>query len=461
MTTISPLPWQAQTLALRTHLDLIILAGGRGGGKSTCARFHLLGHCADLLEHAAPVVVRENFQPLHEFMGETYTMAHAAFGSRGLSYNKSDSVITLPTRGSIYGMSLHDGEAAALRMQGRNLTGCFSEEVGVYKSHQFALMRRLESNLRPPKQFKAERVWTGNPGGVGSSIVYRNWLSKTPPMKAARDHHGLSFAWMPSVYTDNTYLDHRAYKRNLTASVGSDAILAQAWLEGRWGIVGGLMFHLDPEVHIIRPPPAWLLKRSGKFFAASDWGSSSPATFLLGCVLKESINWDGRRLPYGSVIIVEETDTAADENDLTVGTGLDARSFADQCRDVLIKWDAVKCDVIVDDQKGVLGDSVVDYFKSAGLRAEKPDKTSRVEGWDIIRQYLSEAQHQRGVPGLYFTTLCPHLIQTAAEAPRATLNPRDLDPRWNLDHWVDALAYEMKQVAGGPKSAQTPVVGMY
>jgi hypothetical protein len=395
-------------------------------------------------------------------MGEMYDLAFAAFGSKGISYNKSDSIITLPTGGSIYGMSLHDGEASYSRMQGRNLSMIAAEEVGVYKSHQFSLMRRLESNLRPPKPFKAERIWTANPGGVGSSILYRNWLSKTPPWKAARDHTGLSFVWVPSVYTDNTHLDHVAYRRSLIASVGSDKLLADAWLAGKWGVVGGLMFHLDPEVHIVRPPPAWLMKQNGKFFAAADWGLSSPATFLLGVVLTTSINWDGMRLPAGSVIVLQEVDTSTDPNDLSVGSGVDARTFADMGREMLIKWGAERCDVVIDDAKGLnVGESVIGYFKDAGLRASKPNKTSRIEGWQIIRQYMAEAQERRGLPGMYFTTLCLNLVQTMAEAPRGQLNPRDIDPKWTLDHWLDAAAYLMKEVAGGPRSSQAPVVGHY
>ena len=139
----------------------------------------------------------------------------------------------------------------------------------------------------------------------------------------------------------------------------------------------------------------------------------------------------------------------------------DARTFAEQVYGMLQKHSAERCDVVVDDAKGLKGDSVVDYFKSANLRARLPDKRSRVEGWDIIRQHLADAELNTGRPGLYITTACPHLFETLSEAPRGTLNPRDLDPKWNRDHWCDGLAYGMKEVAGGPRSSQGAVVGMW
>lgn len=459
--TIMPLPWQAQSLALRTHVDLLIACGGRAGGKSTAATLHLLAHCNDLGPHAAPVVVREAFAPLGEFLTKIHDMAAVAFGTRGLSYNKADATITLPTGGTIYGASLHEGEASYVRWQGRNLTAIFGEELGNFKAHQFALLRRLESNLRPPLGFKAERFFTANPGGVGSSIIFRNWLSKVPPWRAGRDHTGLSYVWMPSIYTDNTHINHADYKRNLLAAVGSDQALLEAWLAGRWDAVGGLMFRMNPEKHIIRPLPRWMLSRVGRFQAAVDWGNGAPAACGLAVQLKESVNWDGHRIPYGSIIMLEETDTAIDEHDLSAGSGLDARSFAEQCRTMFAKYGAEKTPVVVDDAKGLQGDSVVDFFRSCGLRATKPNKRSRIEGWDLIRTWMAEAEKHDGRPGLYFTTLCPHTVQTLSEAPRATLNPRDLDPKWSSDHWADMTAYLMKEIGGGPRTNQGTVIGAW
>jgi len=460
-TSLTPLPWQEKALALRTHLDLIVLAGGRGGGKTHCAILALLAHCVALGPHAAPLVVREAWAPLGEFLTKIEGIAAIAFGTRGLSYNRAEGVIRLPTGGNIFGASMHEGESSYVRWQGRNLTGIWGEEIGNLSAQHFAFLRRLESNLRPPLGFPVERWWTANPGGKASPLIYRNWISKTPPWRAARDHSGLSYVWIPSVYTDKLHIDGGMYRRNLLASVGSDEALAKAWLDGRWDSLGGLMFPVNPAAHIIRPLPDWMVRRMGKITVGSDWGNGAPATALVAMQCREPINWDGRRIPYGSVIVLEETDTAIDEADLSVGSGLDARSFAEQVRDVAARHGNPRPRVVVDDAKGLQGDSVVSYYRSVGLNASIPNKRSRTEGWDIIRQHLQEAEKEQGRPGLYFTTRCPHTIQTLSEAPRGTLNPRDLDPKWNADHWADALSYLMKEIAGGPRSGQGTVVGAW
>lgn len=459
--TLEPLPWQARALQLRTHVDLLIAVGGRSGGKSHCAALACLGHCATLLEHANPVVVREAFAPLGQFMSKLEALCAVAFGTKGLSYNRSEAKITLPTGGIIHGASLHEGESAYVRWQGVNLSGVFAEEVGAYNANHFMLMRKLESNLRPPKGFVAERFWTGNPGGPSSQLLFRNWMSKVPPWTIGRDHTGLTYVWMPSTYRENLHIDRDQYARNLTAAVGSDEALAKAWLDGRWDSIGGLRFTVNPDVHLLRPLPDWMIRRFGRPVAGSDWGSHAPATCVLAIQLTESINWDGRRLPYGSIICVEETDTAIDDHDLSAGSGLDARSFAEQVHAMLERNGALKADVLVDDAKGLKGDSVIDYYRAANIRATMASKKSRVEGWEIIQQHLAEAERDEMRPGLYFTTKCPHLFQTISEAPRGTVNPRDLDPKWNFDHWADALSYLMKEVAGGPKASQKPVVGAW
>jgi len=461
MSLLVPMPWQHAALQLRTHVDLIVLAGGRGGGKTHCGLLGLIAHCNLLGEHAAPLVVRESWTGLSETLTKAETFAAAAFGTNGLSYNRSEGVIRLPTGGAIYGASLHDGESSYLRWQGRNLTGIWVEEAGNLSPQHFAFMRRLESNLRPPLGFKAERIWTANPHGKSHHTLYRNYIGKAPPWRMGRSADGLTYVWIPSTYRDNKHIDQPAYARNLLASVGSDHALAAAWGDGRWDQISGAMFPVNPEVHLIDPIPGWMLKRVARFTCGSDWGNSAPATAILLAQLKEPIHYGGGRLPYGSIIAIEETDTAADSNDLSVGLGTDARTFAEQVYAMLQKHGAERCDVVVDDAKGLKGDSVVDYFRSANLNARLPDKRSRVEGWDIVRQYLADAENGSGRPSLYVTTACPHLFETLSEAPRGTLNPRDLDPKWNRDHWCDALAYGMKEVAGGPRSWQGQVIGMW
>jgi hypothetical protein len=423
-------------------VDLIILAGGRGSGKSTASIMAIVSHAAALGEHAAPLAIRESYNGLAEYMAKVYAYAVAVFGPR-VTYNKADSVISLPTGGHIYGASLHEGEAAYVRWQGRNLTGIFSEETGLLSPTQFALMRRLEANLRPPPQFKAERVWSLNPNGPLHQIMMRNWISKTPPWKANRDHTGLSYVWTRSTYRDNPHLPSN-YAETLMSSVGADASLRDAWMDGVFSPLAGSRFQPDPAVHLIPSVPTHLL-RHARFTTGSDYGNSAPSTAVLVAELATGVSLGPIWLPRGSLVALEETSTVVDDNDTTIGSGLDPKSFGSQIKGMLAKYDAADCSVITDDAKGLLSDSVIDYFKEAGLDAIKPEKGagSRVEGWDVIGQHLANAVTGRGV-GLYITEKCPHLWRTLGEAPRGQLNPRDLCPRYDDDHFLDAARYSIR-----------------
>lgn len=434
-------------LSLRTHADLIILAGGRAGGKTTCAHFAIAAHCNELGSAAAVLMVRESFSGLSESMGRAYEMLTAVYGP-STSYNRQEAVIRLPNGARVVGCSLHEGDAAYAAQQGKNYSALIADEVGLLSPQHFLLMRKLESNLRPPLGFKAERIWCANPGGKAHTTLLRNWIGKAPPWKLARDHLGLSFIVIPSVYTDNTTLDHRAYRRNLIASVGADTALASSWLDGSWANIQSAMFPVNPAIHLIEPIPPHYLGRRALYTCGSDWGSASPATAVLIARLREALNWNRMRLPYGSFICLAETDTCVDPNDLSIGSGLDPRTFAEQVREMLGRWGAERCEVKVDEARGLTGDTVTGYFRKAELRASVPDKGSRAEGWDIIRQHLAYAENRKGSP-LYFTTEVPNTFRTLCEAPRGVLNPRDVDPKWNEDHHCDALRYAMKEATSG------------
>lgn len=455
---IAPLPWQSVVLGLRGHVDLIILAGGRGGGKTTCALLALTAHCIELGHFAAPILVRESWAGLSESMQRAYEFCASVFGPR-TSYNRSEAVIRLPNGGIIYGLSLHEGESAYVRIQGKNLTAVIAEECGVLKGPQFVFMRRLESNLRPPIGFQPLRIWACNPGGAAHTTLLRNWISKTPPWKIARDHLGLSYVWCPSVYTDNVHIDAKGYKKNLVASVGADHALAEAWLSGLWANISAAMFPMNPEVHLIEAIPPSYLRGRAKFVAGSDWGSSAPATAMLIAQLREPLTLHGRRLPYGSIIAVDETSTVVDPHDRDTGSGLDPRSFGEQIFTMLDKWGAAKCDVWADDAKGLKGDTVLDYYRHAGLNAALPYKANRVAGWDLIRQHLAYTETRKGPP-LYFTTQVPLLWDDLSDMPRGQLNPRDADPKYG-GHFSDGFRYGMQEIAGGPRSSQGTVVGAW
>lgn len=101
--------------------------------------------------------------------------------------------------------------------------------------------------------------------------------------------------------------------------------------------------------------------------------------------------------------------------------------------------------VVMDEARGLQSETVKQLLREIQINARKPNKKDRVGQWALIRQLLTNATNGDG-PGLYFTPSCPHLLETLPEAPRGTLRAEDLDPKWNRDHWLDALAYGVRDL---------------
>lgn len=203
---------------------------------------------------------------------------------------------------------------------------------------------------------------------------------------------------------------------------GSDTALADAWLEGRWDVLGGVMFDVfDPAVHIIRPPAYAGLK----MLIGADWGTAAPATGILLGRLKEPVG----HLRQGDIIALDETDTA-DPADISLGIGTSVHGWAEQLKEMMARNARRNVVVVTDDARGLNGDTVVRELVNCQISAHRPQKKDRVGTWPLIRSMLQAAADGSDRPALWITDRCPHLIETLPEAPRGTLRPEDIDPKW-------------------------------
>lgn len=298
-------------------------------------------------------------------------------------------------------------------------------------------MQLARSNLRVPYGKRVDIHWTANPHGRSHSVLFRNFISKAPPWHPFQDEAGEWWIWTTSSLTDNPHIDQVSYARQLTAATGSDHALAQAWINGDWSVLGGVMFDgFDPATHIIRVPPY----ADMKFMVGGDWGSAAPATAILLGRLKADVG----PMRYGSIIALDEVDTA-DPADLSLGNGAPPQMFAEMIREMCARNGWKRPHVVMDDARGLQSYTVIELFRQSGIGAHKPIKKDRVGQWNLIRQLLANAATGDG-PGLYIADRCPHLIETLPEAPRGTLRAEDIDPKWPRDHWIDALAYGVRDL---------------
>jgi hypothetical protein len=417
----------------RGHVDHIISTGGRGGGKTTSMQYGCFAHCEELGGEASPVVTREGWGDLVELMNRFYEDAHRVFG--GAERNKNDGTIALPS-GAVINFTNIGDEVAYARLQGRNFTSLFADEVGNYSPSAYAFLARVRTNIRVPLGRRAVEWWTCNPHGRSHAPIFKSYISRAPAFHPFQDDAGRWCVWTHSTHRDNEHIDREQYRRQLVAGC-PDAALAQAWIDGTWGPLGGQMFQFDPSVHLVAHTPTC----DYMFRLGGDWGAAAPAA----CLLLGVVPPDVHGYAPGSVIVLDETDTAADPNDLGIGSGAVPQQFAEMILEMSARHGWRHPHGAMDDARGLQSETVIGIMRENGVNFHKPFKKDRVGQWNLVNQMLANAKSGDG-PGLYISNRCAHLIETLAEAPRGALRPEDLDPKWPRDHWCDALGYGLRDV---------------
>ncbi|MBL8548733.1 MAG: phage terminase large subunit [Hyphomonadaceae bacterium] len=428
---LAPTPMQAKTLAFRQHCN-ILNAGGRGSGKSFGFLLDIVDHCRDFGADARPLVVRESWAGLQEIGEKLLAICIIAFGPR-CSRNKADGTIALPN-GAIITLSNIADEESFGKVVGRSFSALFADEAGNYPPQTFRFMQRIRSNLRVAPGRRAHIHMTCNPHGRSHTVIFKNYVSKAPAFTPFQDDQGVFWIIAHSTYRDNPHIDRVAYEKQLRASCGGDEALLRAWLDGDWNVLGGQMFDcFDTKTHLREAPRA----AEYQFLVGADYGSASPSAAILLGRLKS----DYGSYRTGDIFAIKETDTAL-PNDLSSGDGSSIASWASQISEMLRKTGVRRAQVVTDDARGLSGDTVVKEMQACGLPARKPYAKNRVAGWILLRSLLSSASVFDGRPALWISPReCPHLVETLCEAPRGTLRAEDLDPKWDRDHWLDALVY--------------------
>lgn len=431
-TAIAPTDFQSKVLAFRNHAA-IMDAGGRGSGKSFCMILDLISHCADFGDIARPLVLREQWAALQELSDKILSLCIVVFGPK-VQRNKGEGIITLPN-GAIITLSNIGDEESYAKLQGKTFTALYADECGNFSPMQFRLMQRVRSNLRVPPGRRAHIHMTANPHGRSHSLVYKGFVSKSAPFAPFVDEFGEPWVWCHSDLRANPHIDRQAYERQLRAACGGDEALAKAWIDGDWATLGGVMFDIfDPTVHLIQGPPPGVDLYN---IVGADFGTASPSTAIL---LGRLLNSNGRYRA-GDIVALDECDTAI-PNDLSSGTGASVSSWAEIISEMLARNGVgERTQVVTDDQRGLSGDTVVREMNFCGLNARRPNRKNRVASWTLIRSMLQSAVEKEDRPALWVSSRCPHLVETLAEAPRGTLRPEDICPKYDRDHWLDGLSY--------------------
>lgn len=453
---LQPTEFQNAVLAFRgtTH---IFNGGGRGSGKSIALAHDCLDRCRTRLDKAAPLVTRESWSGLEQLREVLVELGRSIYGK--VSTNKTDGTVYIHGTNSIITLSQIADDSSYSKHQGKTYDSLYQDEFGNYGPQSVSFSDRLRSNLRVEQGARPHIHRNANPAGKAHAYCMRNYIRKSPPgvpfREDPKDPDSPLWVWLTSNFLANPHLNQSSYEREIGAATQHSAHLRRAWLTGCWENDGGSIFQFRPQVHLVDDN---IIQQLAYPIArlAGDYGSTSPATCLLGFI---STHRHGPA-PAGSVFIAAERDTA-DPNDLTIGTQVPMSGLAELFGTMCDEWKVKRSTPMVfDDFSGFDGQTAVGLLNEYGFDATKPNKKTRLISATLINDMLANATTKRG-PALYINKKCIHLIQTLEEAPVDENTPGCVSMKYRADHWIDALAYMLSDIHEVKGMSQGRTIGHY
>lgn len=308
------------------------------------------------------------------------------------------------------------------------------DDPSKYLSSEFALIAVEELTKNQEDVFHRLRSrlrWTGipdtkfiaatNPGEIGHSWVKKRWIDGEFPPEEKEAHQ---FKYVPALPTDNPHLA----ESYLITLASLPEKLRKAYLEGNWDIFEGQYFtEWDREQHTVVPfeiPASW------KRYRAYDHGRAKFA-----CCLWFAVDYDGRvwvyREFYPTGLNVDEI--ARKIVDLSVGEHYEY-STADP---------SIFANIGYTDRYG--GQTIAETFARYDI-TWIPASNRRVDGWNLMHQYLYFNDHQ--IPQLIFFKTCHNSITTIPALIHDEHRPEDLDSDGE-DHAADTVRYFLMSLHEG------------
>ena len=218
--TIQLSPWQRRVAGLCQSVDelnTLVLAGGRGGGKSILLIW-LIGYFALISgESFNAVLIRRDLAGLSKLEDLLYQQVPTLMP--GSKYFKAKRQWRLSNGGTLRLIHMDAGDAFN-KIQGEDLSHIFWDELGQESDPQVVLRARSSMRTTDPTLIP-KFIATANPLGPGSWWIRDYVVTKALPNRIFKcEFFGAQPAvWIKSTLRDNPYLSNPdQYEQELRAS---------------------------------------------------------------------------------------------------------------------------------------------------------------------------------------------------------------------------------------------------
>ena len=464
-------PWQRKVAGLLQSVDTLntlILAGGRGGGKSIllqwCIGFYALT-CGDGFN---AVLIRHDLAGLAKL--EDLLLQQMPMLLPGSKYLKAKRTWRF-TNGGVLRLIHMDGNDGFAKIQGEDLSHIFWDELTQEPDPQVVLRARSSMRSTDPT-ITPKFIATCNPLGPGSWWVRDYLVTKALPSRVWRCEFfgGAETCWIKSTLRDNPHLSNPdSYEAELRASCFGDESKISAEVYGDWGAVTAgffgsclsierSMLRGDFEIPQLQDARGVfsLESRARHVWIGADWGTASPACAILLYQVQEPVEFEGKYLARGSWLALDEEYICSVQPDGSMewnrgDRSITAPKFVDRVTALYrrsgfvlrsIPAKRVIMDSAVTAQLGFGGyaDPVTlsTEFKKYGWDVTGSPKSSRAVGWQMIKSLLYHAGSEEA--GLYISERCQSLWSTLPYCVADERNPEDMEPQ-APDHSADAVRY--------------------
>lgn len=404
-------PNQKQKQFFESTARYTAYGGARGGGKSWAMRMKMVllalshdGINILLLRRTLGELRENHILPLQKLLGEV------------AEYREVQKEFRFPN-GSRIKLGYCDAESDVLQYQGQSYEVIGLEEATHFTYFQYQCLtecNRASGNMEKP--YPPRMLLTANPGGVGHDWFKRLFVER----KYRGNEKAENYDFIKSLVFDNDYMmkHNPEYVETLMALPEKRRA---AMLYGDWDSFEGAFFpEFCRDVHTCRPfdiPPHW------QRFRALDYGLDMTACLWLAVTPEKRI-YVYREL-YESGLLLSEA--------------------AKRIKEMTARNESIRYTVASPDlwnRRQESGKSGAEIMIAAGLGGLKKADNSRITGWRVMREYLSDGED--GKSGICIFSGCENLIR-CLPLLRFDENVREdaADTPHEITHAPEALRYAL------------------